>query len=242
MRTPPLARLSPALLSISLLLAGCSADVADEEAIGASESQLTTLTAAGCASPDVTTVPKRNAQDQPIAGTARTALNGCVVGRANETGASVLSRAMTLLGNNAELALVRDQNDAKLFDRFQPTGSASGSLTASTGHQQLIDITLAADEAPKGQIRMTRKTNADGTYSLSIVNNKPFKVSVLFFSVDVIKANNLKLDIKLKAEANGIVVTGTSEVQLEQAPEQAEQASQMVRDMFAWLTDELAEP
>jgi hypothetical protein len=223
------------LAPVALLVVGCSADVVDDD-VASSEAPLT-LTPSGCASPNVTTAPKRDAQGRPIAGTAHTTLKGCVVGRAGEDGDSVIDRVTTLLGNNEKLGAVTDQQGSRLFSRFSPVNSPSGSL--SSGQTQNVDITLAADHSPKGQIKITRKAD-DGTYQLSLVNNKPITATALFFTVDVIKVGNLTVDIQVKPESNGVSVRGVSDVQLEQAPEQAEQAGAIVRDMFKWLQKELS--
>jgi len=225
------------LLPLSLLVAACSTTVGDD-AVGTDAPELNTvLTPEGCATPNVTTAPKTDAQGQPIAGTAKTSLAGCILGKPGENGASVVARATAILASNEKIASMTDAQDKPYFKSFTPAGPATGTL--QTGQKQLVNVTLNADQNPKGQMELTRKSNADGTFSMSTINTKPFTVKVLFVTVEVIKQNNLTLAIVLKPEANGITVTGASEVTLEQQQDQAGQASQMVKDMFAWLTEEL---
>ncbi len=220
-----------------LALAACSAD-AQEESVGSDDAALTSFTAAQCKTPNVVTTPKTNASGQAIAGTAKTSLNGCIVGKANETGASVITRSVAILGDNAKLGAMTDSMDAPMFTKFTPVGPPSGQL--ATGQTQDVDVVLNGDFDPKGRLRFTRKLNADGSYQISIVNITPIKVSILFFPVTGIETGNLKMDSKLTPQANAITVVGTSEVALEQNQEQAAQSSKLVSDVFAWLTEELA--
>lgn len=228
-----LAYIFPAFLA----LAACSADVQDEN-VGSNDAALTSFTAAQCQTPNVATQPKKDASGQEIPGTAKTTLSGCIVGKANETGAGVITRSVALLGNNAKLGAMTDGNDQPMFTEFTPVGPPSGQL--ATGQTQDVDVVLNGDFDPKGRLRFTRKLNADGTYNISIVNITPIKVAILFFPVTGIETGNLKMDSKLTPQANGITVVGTSEVQLEQNQEQAAQSSTLVSDVFAWLTEELA--
>jgi hypothetical protein len=225
------------LLPLTVLIAACSTSVGDD-AIGSDSQELVTLTPEGCLAPNVTTAPKTNAQGQAIPGSAKTTLNGCIVGKSGEAGTGTAARATAILASNEKLATMTDSQDKPYFKTFTAAGPATGTL--QSGQKQVVNVVLNAEQNPKGQMELTRKSNADGSFKMTSINNKPFTVKVLFVTVEVIKQNNLTLNVEIKPEANGITVTGTSEVILEQQQDQAGQASQMVKDVFAWLTEELA--
>lgn len=227
-----LAYLAPALL----LAAACTAETGEGSQTDTAD--LTTLTAASCATPNVQTQPKTDSAGRPIEGTAKTALNGCVIGKPGEAGSGTVQRASVLLGDNSKLATMTDSTGAPMFAKFTPRGQPSGSL--ATGQTQDVDVTLEADFSPAGRLRFTRKLNADGTYRIQIANVTPFEARILFFPVEVIKTGNLKMDATLSPEANGMTVKGSSEVVLEENKEQAEQSSQLVKDVFTWMTTELS--
>lgn len=65
-------------------------------------------------------------------------------------------------------------------------------------------------------------------------------MSVGLFSIDVVQPGNFTITATLKPEANGATVAGTSDIQLDYAPERPEELSKLVRDVFTWLTKELA--
>lgn len=225
------------LLVLPLLaLAACTSNTDREEA-ASTEAQLTTLTAQQCATPATTTVPMKDSAGQPIEGTARTTLNGCVVGRTGETGTDLVARAATILGNSTKLGTVTNAQGERLFAAFTP-GPTTGTL--STGLVQEADATLNADYSPKTRFRITRKSNPDGSYTLSIANITAVNVSVGLFSIDVVQPGNFTFTATLKPETNGATVVGASDIQLDYAPERAEELSKLVRDVFTWLTKELA--
>lgn len=219
-------------------LAACTFDGSREET-ASTDSELTTLTAQQCRTPSTSTVPKKDASGQPIDGTARTSLNGCMLGNSGETGRDVMTRASALLGDSTKLGKVTNADGERLFTEFTP-GATSGSLTSSGGLVQDVSATLNVDYSPKTQLRITRKLGSDGTYSLNIVNTTPVNVTVGVFSVDVVKTGNLKFSATLKPEANGISVAGASEIELEEAKERAAELSKMVQDVFAWMTKQLS--
>jgi hypothetical protein len=228
---------SVALLPLTVLIAACSANVGDD-AIGSDAQELITLTPEGCLTPNVTTAPKSDAQGNPIHGTAKTSLHGCIVGKPGEAGTGTAARAAAILASNEKLATMTDSQDRPYFKTFTPAGPPTGTL--QTGQKQFVNVVLNAEQNPKGQMELTRKSDADGSFTMASVNNKPITVKVLFVTVEVIKQNNLTLNVVIRPEENGITVTGTSEVTLEHQQDQAGQASQMVKDVFAWLTEELA--
>lgn len=219
-------------------LAACTFD-GDREDAATSESQLTTLTASQCETPSTTTVPIKDSAGNPIEGSARTTLKGCVVGRTGETGKDLVGRAGAILGSTAKLANVKNAQGERLFRSLTPVGATSGSL--ASGLVQEADATLnVTDYEPKTRLRITRKAAADGSYTLSIVNITAVNVSAGLFSVDVVQPGNFTFKATLKPEANGATVAGASDIQLDIAPQYADELSQMVRDVFSWLTKELA--
>jgi hypothetical protein len=224
------------LLPLTVFIAACSTDVADS--IGNDSQELVTLTPRGCLTPNVTTAPKTDAQGQPIRGTAKTSLEGCIIGKPGEAGTGTAARATAILASNEKLATMTNAQDQLVFKSFTAAGAATGTL--QTGQKQLVNVVLNVEQNPKGQMEIARQSHADGSFTMSSFNNKPITVKVLFVTVEVIKQNNLTLNVVVKPEANGITVTGASEITLEQQQDQASQASQMVKDVFAWLTEELA--
>lgn len=225
-------------LVLSLLgLAACTHDAGDETA--STESPLTTLTAQECRTPSVTTAPLKDSAGNPIEGSARTKLNGCVVGKTGETGKDVVGRAAALLGSTAKLATVTNAQGERLFTSLTPVGSTSGSL--ASGLVQEADATLnVTGYSPKTRLRITRKSNADGSYTLSLVNITAVNVTAGIFSVDVVQPGNFTFSATMKPEANGLKASGVSDIQLDLAPEYADQLSQMVLDVFNWVSKELS--
>jgi hypothetical protein len=233
-----LKNISRFLVLAFLGLAACTDD-GDRDETASTESQLTTLTAQECGTPSTTTAPLTDSAGNPLEGSARTKLNGCVVGKTGETGNDVVRRAAAILGSTAKLATVTNAQGERLFTNLTPVGATSGSL--ASGLVEEADATLnVTDYSPKTRLRITRKSNADGSYTLSIVNITAVNVTAGIFSVDVVQPNNFTFSATLKPEANGATVAGASDIQLDLAPEYADQLSQMVRDVFAWLTKELA--
>lgn len=226
-------------LVLSLLgLAACTHD-GDRDETASTESPLTTLTAEECRAPSTTTAPLTDAAGNPLEGSARTKLTGCVVGKTGETGADVIRRASAILGSTAKLETVTNAQGERLFTDLTPVGAPSGS--PASGLVEEADATLnVTDYSPKTRLQITRTSNADGSYTLSIVNLTAVNVTVGVFSVDVVQPGNFTFSATLKPEANGATVDGASEIQLDVAPEYADQLSQMVLDVFAWLTKELA--
>jgi hypothetical protein len=219
-------------------LAACTYDGGRDET-ASTESQLTTLTAQQCQTPSATTAPLTDSAGNPLEGSARTNLKGCVVGKTGETGKDVIGRAAAILGSTAKLATVTNAQGESLFTSLTPAGATTGSL--ASGLVQEADATLnVTGYSPKTRLRITRKSNADGSYAISIVNITAVNVTAGVFSVDVVQPGNFTFSATLKPEANGATVAGTSDIQLDLAPEYADQLSQMVLDIFAWLTKELA--
>jgi len=52
--------------------------------------------------------------------------------------------------------------------------------------------------------------------TLTITNAPPVVASLAIFLVTVVQPGNLSLDLEIKAQANGITVTGASDIILEQ--------------------------
>ena len=53
-------------------------------------------------------------------------------------------------------------------------------------------------------------------FTLTITNAPPVVASLAIFLVTVVQPGNLSLDLEIKAQANGITVTGASDIILEQ--------------------------
>jgi hypothetical protein len=228
-------RLLPLFIAAAVA-AGCSMTSDDGDSSNEAISGLT-LTPAGCKTPAVATKPAVNTAGQPINGSAKTTINGCIVGKVGETGQATATRLAAILGDTNRLGQVRDETGAAVFTRFtpsQPTG------TLATGLVQDVDVSLAGFGSPSSRLRVTRKQAPDGTYTLSLTNVTAFTATVFFVDVTAIDPGNLVLSVTMKPEANGLTVTGAGSVILDVQQDQAGQASQIVNDLFSWLTAELA--
>lgn len=226
-------RLLP-ILPVALLAIGCASSTEEN---GASDEALssTTLTAAGCKTPAVTTKAE-SGSNGPIAGSALTTLNGCIVGKTGETGTQTSARLATILNDTNRIGQVVGEDGSKVFSSFSPH-TPTGTL--ATGLVQDVDVSLNGFGSPSATLRVTRKVAADGSYSVHIVNITAFKASVFFVPVTAIDPNNLTLDVQSSPAANGITVIGTGAVILDVQQDQASQASTIVGDLFSWLTGEL---
>jgi hypothetical protein len=235
MRT--LARLVPFALALSCVpaVSGCAADSDDDDA-SSSVDALTSLTAAQCKTPTVHTAPKADPSGNAVQGSAHTTLSGCVLGASGESGEAVLGRLAALLANTSALGTVQNDQGARVFQRFVP-GPKHGTLATSL--TQDIDVTLAMTGSPKTSLHTVQKRAAGKPLSLSIANATPVVASLAIFSVTVVKPGNLSLALEIKAQENGITVTGASDVVLEQQQDKAAQAAVLVNDVFRWLTTEL---
>jgi hypothetical protein len=234
MRKPAcLASFSIALVALGV--AAC-ATVTDDEGSSSVEA-LTPLTTAQCKTPAVHTAPKTDASGAAIAGSAHTTLAGCIVGAQGETGEAVLTRLTALMADTGRLGTVKDADGAKVFQQFTP-GTRHGSLSASVF--QDFDVVLALDHSPFTRLHTSQSRPAGAPYSLSIVNATPLAASVAFFTVTVVNPGEFTLTLQGKAAANGITVTGASDIILQQQQEQAASASVLVTDVFRWLSTELA--
>jgi len=227
----------PALPLLFFLVAvpACGDLDADDDAddpFASTEAALTTFTAAQCNSPTVTT-------QLPALGVARTSLNGCLLSRApNESGAAMMTRASTLLGDTPRFGTLKRDDGERVFSRFTPL-APTGSLTSSTGLVQDIDVRLNMPFSPSARLRVTRKRNTDGSYGIVITNVTPFRATIAFIPVTVVKVNNFALDVRLRPEANGLGVRGTSQITLEHEKQEAANASALVRQLLDWLKGEL---
>ena len=72
--------------------------------------------------------------------------------------------------------------------------------------------------SPKTRLRITRKSNADGSYTLSLVNITAVNVTAGIFSVDVVQPGNFTFSATMKPEANGLKASSVSDIQLDLAP------------------------
>jgi hypothetical protein len=228
-----------ALLSFAsfatLLGTGC-AQASDDDGGESSVDALSTISAVDCKKPTVTTAPQE-LSGAPIEGSAHTTLAGCVVGGAGETGADVVDRVTGILVDTQRLAAVKGATGAPVFTKFK-AGRASGTL--ATGISQDIEVTLAMDHAPTTKLHIEQRKLANGSYGVEITNTTALVASVAFFDVTVVKPGELKLVLRVKPEANGVAVSGTADIVLQQEKDQASKASLLVSDLFGWLSGELS--
>jgi hypothetical protein len=228
-----------ALLSFASFVAslgtGC-ATATDDDGGESSVDALSTVTAQECKKPTVTTAPQVES-GAPVEGSAHTTLSGCVAGAAGETGADVIERVVGMLADTQKLTGVKDTTGAPVFTKFK-AGKASGSL--ASGHSQDIDVTLAMDHAPTTRLHIEQKKLANGSYAVEITNATALSATVAFFNVTVVKPGDLELTLRVKPEANGVVVSGTADIILQQEQAQASKASLLVSDLFGWLSGELS--
>jgi len=225
-----------AVSSVLVFIAACSVE-GDDEAGTTSADALTSLTVAQCKTPTVRTAPKAAPGGGTIAGSAHTTLAGCIVGAQGETGDAVLTRLTTLLGNTSRLGTVKNAQGAPVFQQFTPgarQGSLGGALT------QDFDVTLAMDHSPFTKLHTVQKKAAGAPYTLQIANATALSASVAFFTVTVVEPGQLTLTLEAKPQANGITITGASDIVLQQQQDQAASASVLVSDLFRWVTTELA--
>jgi hypothetical protein len=217
-------------LSVSLVgLVGCAADADDMDT---ASSELVTLTAAQCNSPTIQTTPLKDSAGRPIFGTARTSVDGCILGKPGEAGSATLVRAKALLNDTPKFGTLTDSEGKRVFSSFRPQ--------AASGVNQDVDVSLNASFSPSTRLRVTRQ-DVGGAFNVKITNITPVKATITFFAVTAVKPNGLSLDVKLSAEGNGIKVVGAGEVTLEQQKERAEESAQLVKQLHEWLTEQLAQ-
>jgi hypothetical protein len=227
-----LAALSFAITAV----AGCGSTTNEDDGASSSDA-LTALTAAQCKTPAVNTSPKKDQGGNEVAGSAHTTLSGCIIGADGESGDEMVARLAALVGNTAKLGTVKNEKGAPVFEKFTPSAPKG---TLATSLTQDIDVTLAMSHAPHTKLRTVQKQTEGGPFSLSIVNTAPVEAVVAVFNVTVVKPGNLSLTLEVKAQPNGITVTGASDIVLEQQQDEAAKASVLVSDLFRWLTTELA--
>ncbi len=230
-------RLASLVTVAALTLTACTSSVDDET--GSSEDALTSLTAAGCATPRVTTAPRLSATGTPIEGTAHTTLSGCILARASESGTALVGRVSQRLGDTASFGRLKNDQGEAIFSRFTAR-AATGTLAA--GLVQEVDVELDADYSPATRLRVVRRLLENGTYELTITNITRMRASIAFIPVTVVEPGNLAVRVTVHPEENGVTLTGTGDVTLEKEKGKAGETSQLVRDVFEWLRTELAAP
>jgi hypothetical protein len=223
------------VLKVSLVAAlasvGCAASPDSESE--SREAALTTL-AAQCATPTTSEGPLVDSSGQPINGTGKTTLQGCIVGHTGEIGADLLTRAGTLLSSTAKFATLEDSPGHRLFSQFTP-GTASGTL--ETGLVQDVDVKLDEQGSPTTKLRFTRKKTADGL-TLKITNVTALVANVLF-TVTVVNPNDLSINLTFKSEASDISASGSSQITMQQGQDHAAEASGLVVAFFGWASSQL---
>jgi hypothetical protein len=225
-----------AALSLAVAAAGACASVTDDDGTTSADA-LTTLTVAQCKTPTVHTSAKTDSSGAAIAGSAHTTLSGCIVGAQGETGDAVLTRLTTLLADTGRIGTVKDSQGAPVFSQFNP-GTKHGTL--ATAVTQDFGVTLAMDHSPYTKLHTSQSRPAGQPYSLSIVNSTALSADVAFFTVTVVNPGEFTLTLQAKAAANGITLTGASDIILQQQQDQAASASVLVSDLFRWMAGELA--
>ena len=224
-----------ALLGGVSILTGCAGETS--ETAGETSADLTTLSPQQCKTPTVSTSPLLDSSHRPIDGTARTTLSGCIVGQPGEAGSDVLARAVALVTDTNHFASITDNTGAQVFTSFRP-GQSSGTL--ATGLVQDIDVTLNMQFSPSTRLRVTRKQAADGTLSLSITNVTALSATIAFFPVTAVNPGDLSVNATAQAQANGISVSGSGQITLQQEKDQAKTVADLVHQVFDWLTAQLA--
>ena len=111
-----------------LSTAACAAPV-DEDDTESSEDELRTLSVQSCRSPSVTNAPQRSAAGTPIEGTARTTVEGCVLGGSNESGKDVVDRVAAMFKDASTVGNMRALDGKKVFKSFSARAS-SGTLAS----------------------------------------------------------------------------------------------------------------
>ena len=225
-----------AAFSLAIAAAAACASITDDEGTTSADA-LTTPTVAQCKTPTVHTAPKTDSSGAAIAGSAHTTLSGCIVGAQGETGDAVLTRLTTLLADTSRIGTVKDSQGAPVFAQFNP-GTKHGTL--ATAVTQDFGVTLAMDHSPYTKLHTSQSRPAGQPYSLSIVNSTALSADVAFFTVTVVNPGELTLTLQAKAAANGITLTGASDIILQQQQDQAASASVLVSDLFRWVASELA--
>jgi hypothetical protein len=213
---------------------GCAAG--SDDAAESSSAALTTLAPGQCATPTTSEAPLNDASGNPIAGTGKTTLEGCILGHTGETGAALVTRLEALLSDTSKFSTVENTPGHRLFSEFTP-GAASGSI--ATGLVQDVDITLNEQYSPKTRLRLTRKRTTDGGVNITITNVTALTAQV-FFGVTVVNPNNLSVTLTFLPEANGVTAAGSSQVKMEQGQDHAAEVSGLVTSLFGWVSDQVS--
>ena len=215
---------------------GCAANSDDSAA--SSEAELITLDPAQCATPTTSEGPLKDSSGNPISGSSKTTLSGCITGQTGETGDALATRIATLLSDTAKFGTVEDSPGHALFSGYT-MGQPSGSLTGSTGLVQDVDVTLNEQYSPTTKLRFTRKKTTDGSVSVNITNVTALTANV-FFGVTVVNPNDLSVTLTFKPAANGVTANGSGQVIMQQGGDHAADVSGLVKAVFAFTTSHLA--
>jgi hypothetical protein len=212
---------------------GCAGSSEPESA--AVEADSVAIDPAHCATPTTSEGPLLDGSGQPINGTGKTTLQGCIVGRTGESGADLLTRAGTVLSDTNRFGTVEDSPGHRLFSQFTP-GAASGTL--ATGLVQDVNVTLNEQYSPTTRLRFTRKQTADG---LTIkITNVTALVANVGFTVTVVNPNDLSVTLTFRSEAADISASGSSQVTMQQGQDHAAEVAGLVTALFGWASGQLA--
>ena len=160
-------------------------------------------------------------------------------------------------GLTAALALLRRGFDVDVYEQASELAEVgAGIQIAANGTRVLIDLGLkAAMEAVvcPASLKEVRIWNTGRTYKLFDLGEDSINRfgapywfvhrgdlhRVLRDAVTALKAGDLKLTVKFSPQANGISAAGQSSVILQQQQDQAASNSQLVANLFTWLTTQL---
>jgi hypothetical protein len=222
-----------AIVLSSALAVGCASPTEDDGASNAAA--LETLDTASCATPTTSEAPLTDSSGNPINGTGKTTLSGCIVGHTGETGTALLGRAGTLVSNPSVFAQLEDQPGHKLLSAFNAAGAATGTL--ATGLTQDFDVTLNEQYSPTTRLRIVRTATATGL-TVKLTNTTAL-VAHSIFSVTVVNPGDLSLTMTLTAAANGATVAGSSQVVMQQGQDHAADVSGLIVPVFNLLSKQL---
>lgn len=214
--------------------AGCSVG----EAPASETSAASTTTAAACAAtPTTAEGPMKNASGQPIDGSSKTTLSGCIAGHSGEAAGDLVTRAENAVSDATFFDRIEDTPGHKLLSAFTPVGPATGTLT--TGLVQDVDVTLNQQYSPTARLRFTRKVTAPGLITVTITNTTALEAHPLF-SVTVVNPGDLVITLSLTPQAaGGLATTGSAQVLMQQGQDHAHEVSGLVIPVFNELAKEL---
>lgn len=214
-----------------VLLAGCAAEAAeDDEDVMASEDAISVQ----CGRANTVT------RDGATAGAATTTLNkSCILGKAGESGAAVVTRIEAIVRDTARLGQVTKNDGTRMFSKFTPVGRPT---ETAAGLAQDVDVSiptgtkvLGAEIKATARLRFVRKRNADGSYDFTMTNATAIGV----LGGTTVRPGNMDLALHIVPGDRGVFLTGESAVKLEDHKDSDRALSQNIGDIFNWLKGQL---